>query len=112
MRLSHIVIPLLLILILDGSLCCKKNEGYQFNKSPNIKENLQEGEGPVADGCPNTQYDDWKTSRYVLPYPVGESYIVTLSHCGGSYHSEGQPDEYAIDFSMKIGTLITVSRAG
>ena len=73
---------------------------------------LEEGEGPVAKGCPDTEYDAWKTSKYVLPYPVGKSYIVTLSHCSGSYHSEGQPDQYAIDFSMEIGTLITAARAG
>jgi len=77
-----------------------------------IEEILEEDEGPVATGCPETEYDDWKTSEYVLPYPVGESYIVTLSHCGGSYHGEGQPDQFAIDFSMEIGTLISAARAG
>lgn len=69
-------------------------------------------DGPVADGCPNTTYPDWRTSPYVLPYPVGKSYKVDLSNCSGSYHSEGRPDEFAIDFNMPVGTLITASRAG
>ncbi|WP_273566374.1 M23 family metallopeptidase [Maribacter halichondriae] len=73
---------------------------------------LQPGEGPIADGCPNGQYDEWKTSEYVLPYPVGKSYVVTLSHCGGSFHSEGEPDEYGVDFAMDIGETITAARAG
>jgi len=63
-------------------------------------------------GCPETRYDHWETSDYVLPYTVGSSYTINLSHCSGSYHSAGQPDQFAIDFSMDIGTEITASRAG
>lgn len=70
------------------------------------------GEGPVATGCPDTNYPDWQTSDYVLPYPVGKTYQVDLSTCSGSFHSKGTPDQYAIDFNMPIGTLITASRAG
>ncbi len=62
--------------------------------------------------CNDKTYEDWETSIYVLPYKVGESYSVNLSHCGGSYHSAGYPDQYAIDFAMNIGTLITASRSG
>ncbi|KAA3610683.1 MAG: M23 family peptidase [Calditrichaeota bacterium] len=63
-------------------------------------------------GCPDVTYPDWKTSPYILPYPVGKSYQIDLSNCDGSYHSEGLPDAFAIDFRMDIGTLITASRAG
>lgn len=63
-------------------------------------------------GCPDTTYPSWATSPYVLPYRVGEQYRVNLSHCSGSYHSEGRPDAFAIDFAMPIGTMITASRAG
>ena len=63
-------------------------------------------------GCPDAEYLDWETSDYVLPYPVGNKYRVSLSHCSGSYHSLGAPDQFAIDFVMPIGTLITASRAG
>ena len=63
-------------------------------------------------GCPSTTYPSWEASPYVLPYPVGESYRVDLSHCSGSYHSWGLPDAFAIDFSMDVGTHITASRGG
>lgn len=84
---------------------CKDSEG----NSKNIQDVV---EGPLADGCPGVTYPDWQSSSYVLPYPVGKAYEVNLSTCGGSYHSQGRPDEFAIDFDMAIGTLITACRAG
>jgi hypothetical protein len=63
-------------------------------------------------GCASTSYPAWEASPYVLPYPVGESYQVDLSHCSGSYHSWGLPDAFAIDFAMNVGTHVTASRAG
>ncbi len=69
-------------------------------------------EGPMAIGCPNTKYNAWETSEYILPYPVGKTYTVNLAHCGGSYHSEGMPDQYAIDFDMLIGEQVTAARSG
>lgn len=92
------------LLLVFSIICCSSVDSPQ----PELKE----GEGPLADGCPQGQYDNWKTSKYVLPYPVGKSYIVTLSHCGGSFHSEGEPDEYGVDFAMDIGKSITAARAG
>ncbi|MEP2937261.1 MAG: M23 family metallopeptidase [Gilvibacter sp.] len=62
--------------------------------------------------CAQADYPNWEDSDYVLPYPVGSAYQVNLNHCGGSYHSEGQPDQYAIDFAMPIGELITAARGG
>ena len=69
------------------------------------------GQDPVI-GCANAEYPNWETSLYVLPYPVGETYKVNLSNCSSSYHAAGQNDELAYDFAMRIGTLITASRAG
>jgi murein DD-endopeptidase MepM/ murein hydrolase activator NlpD len=63
-------------------------------------------------GCPNYVYPDWTTSKYVLPYAVGQTYTVNLSQCTISYHAEGQPDQFGIDFEMNIGTIITAARAG
>lgn len=63
-------------------------------------------------GCPGTVYPEWSTSAYVLRFPVGTTFGVDLSNCGGSFHSQGGPDEFAIDFSMQIGTVITASREG
>lgn len=63
-------------------------------------------------GCDGAKYNDWETSEYVLPYPIGQTYAISLSHCSGSYHSIGRPDQFAIDFRMNIGTAITACRAG
>lgn len=63
-------------------------------------------------GCKGVEYPDWETSPYVLPFPVGETYHVSLSNCTGSYHSQGEPEEFAIDFDMPVGSLITAARAG
>ncbi len=63
-------------------------------------------------GCPGADYPDWKTSKYVLPYPVGKTYKVDLSNCSSSYHAAGNADQFAYDFNMAIGTLITASREG
>jgi hypothetical protein len=67
---------------------------------------------PLAKGCNGAVYPKWDISAYVLPYPVGKLYRVNLSSCDGSYHSQGLPDQFAIDFDMAIGTLITAARAG
>lgn len=75
-------------------------------------EDTEQLVAPIAIGCPNTEYGDWSRSEYVLPYPIHKEYTVNLSHCSGSYHSEGQPDAYAIDFAMDIGTIVSASRAG
>lgn len=66
----------------------------------------------IANGCPNYPYPNWQTSPHKLPFPVGESYTIGLSHCSGNAHSEGQPDQFAIDIIMDIGTLVTASRKG
>lgn len=63
-------------------------------------------------GCSGVTYQPWHESDYVLPYPVGRTYQVHLSQCSSSYHSQGQPDQFAVDFGMAIGTLITASRGG
>jgi len=89
--------------ILTGTNCTKEIPG-----SGSIKFSPDQ----TLQGCDGAYYDDWETSEYVLPYPVGETYSVSLSHCSGSYHSAGRPDQFAIDFNMNIGTAITASRAG
>jgi len=63
-------------------------------------------------GCEGVDYPSWEFSPYVLPYSVGQSYRIGLSHCSGGLHSEGEPDQFAIDFNMNIGTLVTAVRVG
>lgn len=62
--------------------------------------------------CADADYPDWSNSDYVLPYPVGKRYSVGLSNCGPVFHAEGTPDQFAIDFDIQIGTLITAVRGG
>ena len=71
------------------------------------------GQNTVANGCENAFYLNWNKTPYVLPYPVGQSYTIGLSNCsGGTLHGEGMPDQFAIDFSMPVGSVITAVRRG
>lgn len=69
-------------------------------------------QGDGLGGCPGAAYPDWSTSDYVLPIPVGTSVEIDLSNCTRSYHAEGRPDEFAIDFGLEIGAAITAARPG
>ena len=62
--------------------------------------------------CSDGTFPEWSTSNYVLPYPVGVSYQTGLGPCTGSYHHPGEPDQFAIDFKMPIGSKITSSTSG
>ena len=62
--------------------------------------------------CLDADYGAWEDSPYKLPYPVGSGYVIGLGPCGGSYHSAGQPDMFAIDFNMPIGSVILAARSG
>ncbi len=66
----------------------------------------------IETACQTAVYDYWAGSEHVLPYPVGESYRVDLSQCTGSFHGPGEPDQFAVDFAMDIGSQITATRAG
>ncbi|MFK2819969.1 M23 family metallopeptidase [Flavobacteriaceae sp. LMIT009] len=70
------------------------------------------GQDIIVNGCPGAFYPSWENSPFVLPYPVGEAYEIGLSHCGGFGHLAGEPDQFAIDINMDIGTLVTASRKG
>lgn len=62
--------------------------------------------------CSDATFPEWSTSDYILPYPVGKSYQTGLGPCTGSYHHPGKPDQFAIDFKMPIGSIITSSTNG
>jgi len=70
------------------------------------------GQNGFANGCEGIFYPNWETSLNVLPYPIGQSYSIGLSHCSGSEHSEGEPDQFAIEIIMDVGTLVTATRKG
>lgn len=60
--------------------------------------------------CPDTDYPNWETSLYVLPYQVGETYEVLQGNCTGGSHSGDI--RFGFDFTMPIGTTITAARSG
>lgn len=70
------------------------------------------GDPVIASGCDGYAYPNWETSPHILPYPVGQSYQIGLSHCSGGKHAFGEPDQFAIDILMDIGTLVTAARDG
>ncbi|MBE15299.1 MAG: M23 family metallopeptidase [Dokdonia sp.] len=62
--------------------------------------------------CQEARYPNYQESPYVLPYPVGDSYVVNLNHCSISPHGPGDPDQFAVDFDMPIGSMVTAARGG
>lgn len=92
---------ILFIWILYG---CKNDDGFAGQNLGGLVD--------IANGCDGVEYPNWETSRYVLPYQVGQSYTIGLSHCSGSTHSEGEPDQFAIDIIMNIGTMVTAVETG
>lgn len=58
-------------------------------------------------------YPPQSTSPYVLPYQVGQAYLVKRGNCSGAgAHSAGMRLQYAYDFKMPIGTPVVASRDG
>ena len=84
-------------------LACNDDDGF-------VSDNT--GDVGLAFGCEGVSYPNWETSKHNLPYPVGQSYQIGLSHCSGSTHDQGEPDQFAIDFLMNPGTLVTATRKG
>ncbi len=97
---------LFLLSVLFISVACLNDDDWMSNNGGTTIG------GEQASTCADANYQDWQDSYYVLPYPVGKSYSVTLNHCSNSFHAEGQPDQFAIDFNMGIGETVTAARSG
>jgi len=48
--------------------------------------------------------------RYLLPYPAGNSYFLLQGNCGRHSHFEHQ--QFAYDFRMPVGSIVTAMRSG
>lgn len=59
--------------------------------------------------CSELAFPAAADSPFVLPYPVGESYVVSQSCC---HPVGGHRNRIAVDFKMPMGALITASRGG
>lgn len=88
---------------------CSSKAGQE---ATNFENTVPDNIAPMAQGCKKAVYDHWQTSKYVLSYPTGKAYKVTLGHCDSSYHSAGRTEAFAIDFNLAIGKAITASRSG
>lgn len=84
-------------------VCCSQQESEE-------SERLIYSESAI--GCDGQFYLAQPSSPYVLPFPVGQSYYTGLTNCSSSYHSSGNPDQYAFDFNMPEGTPFVAARAG
>jgi len=65
--------------------------------------------------CDDVLYPDQATSPYVLPFPVGEAYLVGQGNCvapGSGSHSRDSRAEFAYDFPMLVGTSLLAVRDG
>lgn len=103
--MKHQTIPILSALaFLFVMVSCKTGDDFA---SDNVTSDLE-----LAAGCEDVFYPPWQVSPYVLPYPVGKSYTIGLSNCGGGRHSEGLPDQFAIQIIMPIGSTVTAARHG
>jgi murein DD-endopeptidase MepM/ murein hydrolase activator NlpD len=76
------------------------------------------GCGGGGDGGGNAEtslcgpYPPQATSPYVLPFQVGQAYLVSQGNCSHGSHRVGSKAQYAYDFSMPIDTPVVASRDG
>lgn len=65
--------------------------------------------------CVDVPYPAQENSAYVLPWQVGETYLVGQGNCvaqGSGSHAQGTRAEYAYDIVMPIGTALLAVRDG
>ena len=69
-----------------------------------------------SEGCWVSDYTPANESQYVLPYPIGTSYIIGQGNCGQFTHTSpptiSGDIRYAYDFSLPIGDKIVAARSG
>ncbi len=99
------MIPVLLL----ATVGCSKGE--RDTRRPGSKNTVNTTES-FETSCISVGYEYWEASKYVLPYPVGKTYKTNRTHCSTRSHAPGEPDQYALDFGMGIGTIVTAAREG
>jgi len=65
--------------------------------------------GGCQPNCRDLTFPSPADSPYVLPFPTGESYVVSQSYCNPR---GGHRNRIAVDFMMPMGASITASRGG
>lgn len=59
-----------------------------------------------------TTYPSVESTPYVVPFAVGLRLQTGLANCSSSFHAAGQPDQFATDFDLPVGTPFVAARAG
>lgn len=70
-----------------------------------------EAAAPVS-GCEDGTYPPLSSTAYVLPLAPGTTFDTGLTNCSSSFHGAGQPDQYAFDFDVPVGTPFIATRSG
>lgn len=66
----------------------------------------------TTSGCDGDPYPSLSETPYVLPLASGTTFDTGLTNCSSSFHGTGQPDQYAFDFDVSVGTPFIAARAG
>lgn len=66
----------------------------------------------VPSGCEGDPYPPLAQTAYVLPLAPGTTFDTGLTNCSSSFHGADQPDQYAFDFDVPVGTPFVATRAG
>jgi len=69
-----------------------------------------EPQDPMPSCLERAVFGDPSQSLYVLPYPIGKSYMVYQTYCGPQNH--GHDNQLAYDFEMPLGSPVLAARAG
>jgi murein DD-endopeptidase MepM/ murein hydrolase activator NlpD len=84
-----------------------------LKEGPRSEEDIPIGH---SDGCWLSDYAPASESQYVLPYTIGNSYIISQGNCGQLTHTKpptiSGDIRYAYDFALPIGDKIVASRSG
>ena len=63
-------------------------------------------------GCDGQPYPSLSTTPYIVPLAPNSTFTTGLTNCSSSYHGPGEPDQYAYDFNVPVGTPFMAARAG
>ncbi len=92
-------IAILLALLLLG---CGKDSGDDSNKRQDAQCILDSED----------LYPDQSTSLYILPWTIGETYLVTQGNCTNRSHRVQLNQQFAYDFNLPLGTIVRAARDG
>jgi len=96
-RKVNVLFKIVLAIVIFG---CSSDSNEQPSPEPQVKT------------CGS--YPEQSTSKYILPYEIGKTFVIGQGNCSpiGRSHAIGSLDQYSYDILMPIGTNITAARGG